>query len=398
MALYCTADLPAPNTTATYTTLTVSGTIRSLRRMMMTGTTTQGVIYGGRYSGGINTNFYRYSIAGNTATITALTISGITPAAVSASAMVGDATTGIIFGGGRSDTITRSNTFYRFVVSGNTVTVTQLSLSGSISPRYGHAMVGNATTGIIFGGTSDDGSGHFLTSNDFFRYTVSGANVSVTRLTVTGTIPRRINPGMVGDATTGLVMGGRTNTSPFDTNMVHRYVVSGNNVTVTAMTLAGSVPAAGRNPRFSGTATTGILFGPRPGAQTVSSFHRYDVEGTTITFTSMSHSGTFTPRRTTTMTGDGNTVVMFGGRTAAQGYTNDFIRIAAPATTPVPTLQEAGGVYCGSNVVRLVFCGDEVVFGRRPPASEIAFTSIGNNVSRADAVRVGSMDSGLIIG
>ena len=88
-------------------------------------------------------------------------------------------------------------------VSGNNINVTSLTVSGNISARYSFGMVGTSLSGIIFGGYSGSSS-----LNDFKKYEVSGNNVSVTPLTVSGNISARYSFGMVGTSLSGIIFGG----------------------------------------------------------------------------------------------------------------------------------------------------------------------------------------------
>ena len=57
--------------------------------------------------------------------------------------------------------------------------VTNLTVTGSISARKNMGMVGDATTGLIFGGENGG------RKKDFYKYEISGNGVTATNLTVT---------------------------------------------------------------------------------------------------------------------------------------------------------------------------------------------------------------------
>ena len=196
---------------------TAVGTVPEARRFQgMDGTKTLGMIYGGQGNvGNINT-FTRYSVAGSTVTFTDLTLSG-TLTARRAMGFAGNATSGAIFGG---FTTARVNDWFKYEVSSNTVTTTALTVSGTtISARNAHAMVGDGTTGIVFGGRDSTGR-----LNDFYHYRIAGTTVTVTTLTATGTITARQVPAMVGNDRSGLIFGGLTDAGR--TNDFVRYVTS----------------------------------------------------------------------------------------------------------------------------------------------------------------------------
>ena len=122
--------------------------------------------------------------------------------------MVGDATSGVIFGGYSGNYL---NDFYTYAVSGDTVTLTALTSAGaSISARGAMGMVGDVASGIIFGGIDNNGGYH----NDLYSYSVSGGAVTLTNHTIAGdTIGIRYAMGMVGDVASGIIFGGQNSST-----------------------------------------------------------------------------------------------------------------------------------------------------------------------------------------
>ena len=144
-------------------------------------------------------------MSGNTITSVRLTPTNRTAPSRFGMGMVGSLESGIIFGG-RNNSRNLSNNFFKYEVSGSDVTVTRLTIVGSISARDNMGMVGDASSGIIFGGSGS--TSRVDTLNDFYKYEVSGSDVTVTRLAVSGSIPERHSFGMVGDASNSVIFGG----------------------------------------------------------------------------------------------------------------------------------------------------------------------------------------------
>ena len=326
------ATIPAPppatpsgSTGVTLASLTKSGSISARRSMGMVGTATSGIIFGG--VGNLN-DFYSYSVSGGTVTLTALTRAGASISGRSSMGMAGTATSGIIFGG---HTSARFNDFYSYSVSGGTVTLTALTRAGaSISGRHSMGMVGTATSGIIFGGWSS------TRLNDFYSYSVSGGTVTLTALTRAGaSISGRLDMGMVGTATSGIIFGGWGGTITY-LNDFYSYSVSGGTVTLTALTRAGASISGRLDMGMVGTATSGIIFGGQSTAP-FNDFYSYSVSGGTVTLTAPTRAGASIPaRHSMGMVGTATSGIIFGGRSSAN--LNDFYSYSASggATPPPP--------------------------------------------------------------
>ena len=181
--------------------------------------------------------------------------------------MVGDATTGLIFGGLSGST--HLNDFKKYEVSGNNVTVTNLTVIGSISTRFQHGMAGDAISGVIMAGNASGG----FSRSDFKKYEVIGNNVTVTNLTIIGETLRGPVQA-IGDVNSGIIFKEIGGTNPFYT-----YVVSGNNVTVTNLTGLGNLPQR-RQMGMAGDANSGVIFGGQlfSGAfNNLNEFYRYQI-------------------------------------------------------------------------------------------------------------------------
>ena len=306
------ATIPAPppatpsgSTDVTLASLTKSGSISTRYGMGMVGTPTSGIIFGGTAGATRLNDFYSYSVSGGTVTLTALTRAGASISARFSMGMVGTATSGIIFGGTAGST-TYFNDFYSYSVSGGTVTLTALTRSGvSISGRSAMGMVGTATSGIIFGGRTR------TRFNDFYSYSVSGGTVTLTALTRAGaSISARQNMGMVGDTTSGIIFGGY---SAPNLNDFYSYSVAGSTITLTALTRAGASISARFGMGKVGTPTSGIIFG---GYSTtiLNDFYSYSASGGTVTLTAPTRAGaSISARAYMGMVGTAASGIIFGG-------------------------------------------------------------------------------------
>ena len=126
-----------------------------------------GIIFGGYNGSSYLNDFYKYTISGNTATITALTRTGTSISGRENMGMVGDENAGIIYGGWRGSVL---SDWYHYAVSGNTIRISSLRRTGSsIVGRFAMGMVGTATTGLMFGGSLSA----TRRSSAWFRYAVS---------------------------------------------------------------------------------------------------------------------------------------------------------------------------------------------------------------------------------
>ena len=330
----------------TVTNLTTSGSsITDRSSSGILGDATSGIIFGG-YSGFdaqfftiYRDDFYNYNVSGNIITLTSLTKSG-TIRGRSGFGMVGDKTSGIIFGG--SGNSQNYNDFKKYEVSGNTVTITDLTVSGSISARAQFGMVGDATSGIIFQGLEP-----FGIPNDFKKYEVSGNTVTITDLTVSGSILARYAFGIVGDATSGIIFGGVHSDYVTRSNKFKKYEVSGNTVTITDLTVSGSISARSHF-GMVGNKTSGIIFGGYDGNTDtlLNDFKKYEVSGNTVTITDIDFTGNITGRANPTMIGNATSGIIFGGDNNSSGnFKNDFNRYIR-----VPTSETTEGILLKSSL------------------------------------------------
>ena len=229
--------------TVTVTNLTVSGSSIGTNGTVLLGDASSGLFLTKSLN---SARFMRkYEVAGNTVTLTNLT-GNTSFTSSTGNSIVGDASSGIIFGG---------TFFVKYEVSGNNISFTNLTLSGSISNRGFAGMAGDASSGIIFGGQA----GPYSYLNDFKKYEVSGNTVTVTNLNLSGSITARTKMGMVGDASSGIIFGGQSGRSSLS-NDFKKYEVSGNTVTVTNLNLSGSITARSTM-GMVGDNSSGIIFG-----------------------------------------------------------------------------------------------------------------------------------------
>ena len=310
----------------TMTRLTVTGTIAARGSFAMMGSATSGVVFGGSASPAPPNNFVRYAATSTTIGWTTLAYPVAQPG-ISAGAIKGDGTSGIRFGGISGTTL--QNNFERYTIaSGGAATLTALMKTGdAIDARKDFGMVGSKTAGLIFGGEGAGGTYH----SDFYRYTVASDTVTLKVLTKAGvTIPALAGLGMVGNATTGLIVMGRTAATTI-ASKVYRYVVASNTVTISELTL----PATGITPRYlfgiAGDVVEGIIYGGASGATaSLSDFYRYTVAGSNITYTTLTHVGTLpAARQAPEFAGNAISGLLFGGvnRTGSTTtYLNDCYR------------------------------------------------------------------------
>ncbi len=345
----------------------------------MTGDATAGIIYGGSVGGGstnLTNEFFRFVIANDTVTVTALTAAVTNFTARSQAGAIGDANSGIIFGG---HTTTPVNDFYRYVVSGSTITLTSLTKIGTISGRVGFGIVGNASRGLIFGGWNN--SGHL---GDFIRYSVSGSNVTLTNLTISGTISPLYYMGMTGTDTVGVIFGGSSSGKSTFTdfrfpveNKFYRYAVSGNVVTITQVLNSGDIVSPRSHLSMVGDSHTGIIYGGWNGTtfQRLGGPFRYNLRDISIiipsqnraTVTNLSSSGTQpSPNAQLSMAGTSTDSLMFGGSTSNTNFRNDFYRLVITSNTVNFTRLNVSGSIAGRSYPAMV--GDStngVIFGGR---------------------------------
>ena len=308
---------PTVSDTVTITSLTKSGaTISGRANSQAVGTASTGLIYDGWTGSAYTNDWFRYTVSGSGVSLTALTKAGVTISG--GGTLFGTPTAGIIF---------RTGSFYRYAVSGNTVTISSLTRSGSVSLGYGPRVVGDTTAGIIFRGTNDGGF-----NTGWYRYAVSGSTVTVTSLTQSGTLSGRENPILVGSSTAGLIIGGYESSRGITLSDAYRYSLSSNTLTVTSLSKTGTGSLSGR---ALGDATSGIVFGDGDWRNAASdNFVKYSVSGNVITVAPLTNSGTISGRQQPAMAGDANSWIMFGGRTAFRTRVSDFYSCSRLVSAP----------------------------------------------------------------
>ena len=190
-----------------------------------------------------------------------------------------------------------------YSVSGGTATFTALTKTGAaISARSDFGMVGDATSGVIFGGQNESNT----RLNDFYSYSVSGSTITITALTKSGAaISARRNMSMLGDSTSGLIGGGNTPTLVSD---FYRYSISASTVTLTALTKAGESVHGFADLAIAGDLTSGVISSGR-------TWDHYTISGDTITFGRVGHftRGTISDRHSLGMVGNASAGLVFGG-------------------------------------------------------------------------------------
>ena len=319
--------------------LSNAGSPQVRNNMAMVGDVSEGLIVGGDSGTRHLNDFVKYTITGESVSEQDLTIDAAIDIRTGHS-MVGSVARGIVFGGISGATLLSD--FIRYVVTGSDVATTELSKSGSIAGRQLAGMVGDHAGGLIYGGYN--GSANF---NDFVRYSVLSDQVTLTTLasTVPGEFSARRGMLMVGDAVSGLIGCGLSSSI---LNDFCKYVVSGNNVAVTALTKTGSLPAralAG----IMGTKTNGVIFGGENATTKLNDFIEYsaDLSANTIAFKPFLKAGSISARAAFGKVGSRDSGVIFGGQdTATRG---DFFRI------------DHTGLWLGNNEVTDISEGNSTV-------------------------------------
>ena len=331
---YCGNDLvfgTVPSTSGvTLTSLTTSGSSISARQGMgMVGSATSGLIFGGHSGSAALNDFYSYSVSGGTVTITALTSSGASISGRHEMGMTGTATSGAIFGG-RDARNAPLNDFYSYSVASGTVTLTLLTKKGtgsSIGDRSDMGMAGLGHGGAIFGGRST------VLLGDFYRWVALGSAVTITSLTKAGTgsnISARWAVGMVGTFSRGAIFGGagsRGNSGHF-----YSYSISGRTGTITALTQSGSSISARHDMGMAGDDTGGAIFGGYDGTNRLNDFYSYSISGAAVTLANLTKSGTgsgISARTNMGFAGTATSGIIFGGYDGTNRL-NDFYSYTVP--------------------------------------------------------------------
>ena len=312
--------------------------------MGVVGDSSAGLTLGGN-DGNYLPGFDRYSRVGNNrinvrrVSSTAALDTGLTTrtgiSARSDMGMVGSPTSGAVFGGrndgGTGGTVQYFNDFFQYAGS-DSVTTTLLAKTGTISARSDMGMVGDADSGLIFGGRGSSGD-----LNDFVKYEVSSGTVTLTTLTKAGaTIAARSGMGMVGSETSGIIFGGLSGSSYLSD--FYKYEVSGGTVTITSLTKRGVTIAGTSDMGMLGDVTSGLIFGGRVTGGYLINFYKYSVSGNSITLTAATHRGSIPSRGNMGMIGSASDALIFGGTRGARGSAlTDFYRYVETTTLIPPS-------------------------------------------------------------
>ena len=182
-------------------------------------------------------------------------------------AITGNALNGVIFGGQTSNPTTYINTFQTYTATSSTLTFSSPTMTGATLPiRYVAGIAGDATSGIIFGGLGRS-AGAATYENTFHRYSISGNTATITLLTLSGTIAALGSPQMIGDANQGIIFGGFEGPPNSANNQnVYAYSVSASTVTVTTI---GTLRVGLTEISATGGNGTAFLFGGNDGTNSV---------------------------------------------------------------------------------------------------------------------------------
>ena len=250
----------------------------------MVGDATSGLLFGGTTTTAVG-DLYTYSVSGGNITWTR---QSATDAGRSGARIVGTPSSGLIFFGVNSSG-SYQGSVRRYTRSGSTYSFSSVLNYGNV---YGYqrrrsqfGIAGTTASGIIFGGRIPSSSG---VSNSIYRYAATGNNLTWSRLTLSGTRPpARRQPGMVGTATSGIIFGGRSSSSARYGD-AYSYSVSGNTITITPLTVVGTISARSSFVML-GSGTGGIVFSGSPSGTTGNLFQRYARSGSTITWTALQY-------------------------------------------------------------------------------------------------------------
>ena len=300
--------------------------ITARRQLAMSGTATAGVIMGGvSPSGGAAlSDWWRYSVSGETTTTTRLTKRGSNVGGRATHRMLGTATSGVLHGG--SWGASGSSGIHAYTVSGNVVTTTELTATGDPLPnRTFFGMTGNAagTIGLIYGGYTSFGD-----RRDIYRFARSGNNVAIKKLTRSGTLPPvRWALAMAGSETDALIFGGESfsgggSTPTTKYNDFYRVTATATTASFALLTKAGDAIPADARMQMIGTATAGIIYGNGP------DIYQYEVQGTVVTITALKGaSREMYDSKECDVVGTGTAGLMFGGR-VGWSVNNRFVRFS----------------------------------------------------------------------
>jgi len=336
------ALLPEP-AAATISTPTVTGTITARDVHGMAGSATAGAIFGGHSGSTSYNDFHTYSASPTAVTFTALTRSmrpGLaTPSVRFGMGMIGDESSGVIFAGQHSGT--RYNDFYLYSTTGNEVSYTALTKTGtgsSISARANMGMVGaqNPTGGwwgIIWGGSSSSSrlNDIYVFNYDPFDFNTGQASTSITITALTygagPTIPVRESMGVVanlnaytpeGASFELVVYGGRNGATRLNDAWLIEALPGAPTLTHNSLTVSGGITARS-GMGMVGNLFGGLLFGGENATTRFNNLYRFEIDVSAYTFTVAPFTqSTISARRDFGFaSGDGNSAALFGGHNAS---------------------------------------------------------------------------------
>ena len=222
---------------------------------------------------------------------------------------------------------------FRYVRSGNNMTYTRLTSTGSYTYRRDSKILGDGYDGCIF------------LNNFAIRYVRSGNNITFTRLTATGSLTYRQWFGAVGDKDEGIIFGGYEGTGTLHRlNDAVRYVRSSNTITYTTLTATGSYTA--RNSfQAVGDEDKGIIFGGIGGRTTYfNDAIRYVRSSNAITYTTLTSTTSYSARYGYQAVGDENEGIIFGGYDVRDNRLNDAVRyVTSSSITTIPVISSFTG-------------------------------------------------------
>ena len=256
--------------TITLTALARTGTPRGVSfGWFYGGDGTSGLIVGTHDSRNIKP-YYRYAVSGNTVTTTTLTRAGATPHYdLEHATLIGDGTSGVFFGGYNysSRVPVLGAALYGYSVVGNTVTLRQIRTSALTVGRVYPVWAGSKTTGILYGGRGGEFTDDW--DDNFYRYNFTATTASATQLTRAGstfTASKNARPRLFGDAISGLIL---TYGGDF-----FSYSVAGNTITITALTKTGTTFTLNSSFNMVGNKDGGLIFGDSTSSANIYSFSR----------------------------------------------------------------------------------------------------------------------------
>ena len=211
--------------------------------LMMTGDKTDALLISGSTAGS-STKYLVLSNASGTVTTTELTASGI-PDNTPIRALVGDTTAGLLFS---------SQRVYRYAIAAGAIVFTNLTWTGDRHDLLHTTVAGDINSGLLFGGTNN--------SSNFTRYAATATTIEYARLTITsGSIVARNAAAIKGDGSNGFITGGYTGGSSSNSEMI-QYVITGDEIALTQLTIAGIAPPGESSVRVLGDTTEGLIWSP----------------------------------------------------------------------------------------------------------------------------------------